>query len=98
MTGSLETKYKMKEHGLSLTELSLRWARQRRSVTSSLVGTSTLAQLGEDLKAFETRKPLPEDVMWAVDRVHLRNRLPLFANDQVGADWDHEGVIGERIP
>jgi aryl-alcohol dehydrogenase-like predicted oxidoreductase len=87
-----------KQHGLSCAELSLRWCRSRRAVTSSLVGTSTMAQLEANLQAFRTKEPLSEDVLWAIDRVHLQNRLPIFSNDQVGADWGHEGAIGERIP
>ena len=34
-----------KQHGLSLAELSLRWARQRSAVTTTLLGTSSMAQV-----------------------------------------------------
>jgi hypothetical protein len=30
--------------------------------------------------------------------VHMRNRLPIFASDRVGRDWDGAGEIGERVP
>ena len=43
-----------KQHGMSLTELSLRWARQRAAVTTSLLGVSSMAQLEEDLERLET--------------------------------------------
>jgi hypothetical protein len=28
----------------------------------------------------------------------MRNRLPIFASDRVGRDWDGAGEIGERVP
>ena len=33
-----------KQYGLSLTELSLRWVRERAAVTTTLVGHSSMAQ------------------------------------------------------
>lgn len=83
--------------GLSLTELSLRWCAHRPLVTSSLLGSTSVAQLEEGLRAFE-KGPLPPELQWEIDRVHMRNRLPIFASERVGADWDGEGEIGERIP
>jgi len=85
-------------YGLSLTELSVRWARSRPSVTTSLVGHTSMAQLEEDLKYFRETKPLPEQLLWEIDRVHMRNRLPIFSSTRVGKDWDGEGEIGESIP
>lgn len=87
-----------KKSGLSLTELALRWARQRVGVSTCLLGCSSLAQLDEDLGAFATTERLPDDLMWEIDRVHMRNRLPIFSSEQVGKDWDGAGEIGEPIP
>ena len=87
-----------KESGLSLTELSLRWARERSGVTTSLLGHTSMAQLEESLKHFANAKPLPSDLAWEIDRVHMRNRLPIFSSTRVGKDWDGEGQIGEPIP
>ena len=87
-----------KKFGLSLTELSLRWARERQAVTTSLLGHTSMAQLNEDLKYFQKREPLPRELVWEIDRVHMRNRLPIFASTRVGAEWDGEGEIGEPIP
>ena len=87
-----------KAYGLSLTELSLRWCRERAAVTSTLLGHTSLAQLEEDLAFFREAKPLPPQLMWEVDRIHMRNRLPIFASTRVGKDWDGEGEIGEPIP
>ena len=82
-----------RESGMSLTELSLRWARQRSAVTTTLLGTSSLAQLAEDLTYFRQAAPLPRALMWEIDRVHMRNRLPIFASTRVAQDWD-EGLFG----
>lgn len=87
-----------KKHGMSLTELSLRWARQRSLVTTTLLGSSNLKQLQETLPYFTNKKPLSEEIMWEIDVVHMKNRLPIFSNERVGSDWDGEGFIGEPIP
>jgi len=81
-----------------LTELSLRWCRQRSLITTTLVGHSNEKQLEESLRIFAKKDPLPDDIMWEIDRVHMRNRLPLFSSNRVGKDWNGEGEIGEPIP
>ena len=59
-------------------------------------------RLEEDLKYFQNTKALPRDLMWEIDRIHMRNRLPIFSSTRVGRDWDMgaygEGEIGEIIP
>ena len=82
------------------TELALRFCAGRGAVSSSLVGHTSVAQLDATLVAFKNaaKGPLPAQLRWEIDRVHLQNRLPLFANDQAGPDWGNEGFIGERIP
>jgi aryl-alcohol dehydrogenase-like predicted oxidoreductase len=87
-----------KASGLSLTELALRWARERAAVTTQLIGTTSMAQLEEDLKYFQAKDTLPRDLLWEIDRVHMRNRLPIFASTRVGKEWDGEGEIGEPLP
>ena len=67
-------------------------------MTTTLLGHTSMAQLEEDLKFFRMKDPLPAELLWEVDRVHMRNRLPIFASDRVGADWYGEGEIGEPIP
>ena len=83
-----------------LTELSFRFVAGRKAVTSSLVGHTSLAQLDASIDAYRkaAKGPLPDQLLWDIDRVHLQNRLPLFANDEAGKDWRNEGFIGERIP
>lgn len=87
-----------KKAGMSLTELSLRWCRQRSLITTTLVGHTSQEQLEESLKIFTKKDPLKDDIMWQIDRVHMRNRLPLFSSNRVGKDWNGEGEIGEPIP
>ena len=96
------------EAGLSLTELSLKWCRSRAACTTTLLGQSSLPQLIEGLGHFAApplveydngfTQYLPEEVLWEIDRVHMRNRLPIFSSTRVGKDWDGEGQIGEPIP
>ena len=47
---------------------------------------------------FTQSKAFGDDIMWEIDRVHMKNRLPIFSSNRVGKDWDGEGEIGERIP
>ena len=53
--------------GVSLTELSLLWCRQRSLITTTLVGHSNMDQLQESIKFFTKSDPLPENVMWEID-------------------------------
>ena len=87
-----------KKNGMSLTELSLRWNRQRDLLTTTLLGHTSMDQLKETIDIFAKNKPLSEEIMWEIDRVHMRNRLPLFSSNRVGKDWYGEGEIGEPIP
>eukprot|EP00978_Attheya_sp_CCMP212_P012971 scaffold32351_cov60-Attheya_sp.AAC.9 len=87
-----------KANGMSLTELSLRWCRQRSLITTTLVGHSNLQQLEESIKYLTMKKPLSDKIMWDIDVVHMQNRLPMFSSNRVGKDWNGEGEIGEPIP
>lgn len=87
-----------KRAGISLAELSLRWCRSRRGCTTVLLGTSNMAQLEEDLRFFQNKDPLPRDLLWEIDRVHMRNRLPIFSSKHVDSSWQGAGEIGEPIP
>jgi len=83
---------------MPLTELALRWCRQRSLVTTTLVGHTSMQQLDESLKYFTMKEPLSEEILWEIDMVHMRNRLPIFSSDRVGRDWYGSGEIGETIP
>ena len=87
-----------KTYKMSLTELSLRWARQRSLVSTSLLGHTSMDQLKETIDIFNKKEPLPDSLMWEIDRIHMTNRLPIFSSRHVGKDWFGEGEIGENIP
>jgi len=87
-----------KANKMSLTELSLRWCKQRDLITTSLLGHTSMTQLKETLDILSMKESLPADVMWEIDRIHMKNRLPLFSNSRTGKDWYGEGEIGENIP
>lgn len=61
-----------REAGIPVTALALRWCLSRPSVTSVLIGVSSLAQLRENLDACESG-PLPQDVLDACDAVRQLN-------------------------
>ena len=98
------------EAGMSLTELSLSWCRSRNCVSSVLLGQTSLPQLVEALDIFcdtptvefedapDVKSYLPESTLWEIDRVHMRNRNPIWASTRTQADWLGEGEIGENIP
>lgn len=87
-----------KANGMSLTELSLRWNKQRDMLSTTLLGHTAMSQLKETIDIFQKKEPLSEELMWEIDRIHMRNRLPLFSSNRVGKDWSGEGEIGEPIP
>jgi len=66
------------EAGLSLTELSIRWARTRSYIGhgSVLVGATSTEQLRENLDAFEGPPGLSDEVLAEIDAVHMRCRNP----------------------
>ena len=93
---ALAKKYKM-----SLGELSVRWALESEGVSTLLLGHSSVDQLKETLKwaeRAETEGPLPPELSWECDRVHMKNRNPIFANDNVPKEWRGQGLLGENIP
>lgn len=87
-----------KKNKMSLTELALRFNKERSLVTTTLLGHSNLDQLQETIKYFKKKEPLSDTIMWEIDRIHMKNRLPIFSSNRVGSDWLGEGEIGEPIP
>ena len=85
--------------GMSLTALALRWAQRKSFMTTALIGHTSMTQLKETIGHFDSSKPpLDDELMWAIDVVHMRNRLPIFSSERVGLDWNGRGEIGERVP
>ena len=63
------------ESGLTLTDLSLRFVRDRDFVCSSIIGATTMPQLEENLKAY-TQPPLGKDVDDEIERIYRKYRDP----------------------
>tara|TARA_A100001037_G_C15105795_1_gene616362 strand:- start:378 stop:1769 length:1392 start_codon:yes stop_codon:yes gene_type:complete len=63
------------ESGTTLTDLSLRFVRDRDFVRSTIIGATTMPQLEENLNAF-TKPPLTEDVNKEIERIYRKYRDP----------------------
>jgi len=87
-----------KENGMGLGELSVRWALQRSGVSTLLIGHSNVEQLKEQLAWTNKGAALTEDLLWDIDRVHMKHRNPIWSNENVPRDWFGTGLIGEPIP
>ena len=56
------------EYGVTPTELALAWAKQRPCNTSIIMGTTTVRQVEECVRAFKLE--LPAELMAKIDEVH----------------------------
>jgi aryl-alcohol dehydrogenase-like predicted oxidoreductase len=63
-----------RENGLSPATLAIAWCKQRWFVTSTIIGTTSVAQMKENLDAFAVT--LSPEVMQAIDAIHVRNATP----------------------
>jgi aryl-alcohol dehydrogenase-like predicted oxidoreductase len=61
-------------HGLTPTQLALGFVNSRWFVSSTIIGTSSLAQLKETLPAVHT--PLSAEILAEIDQIHLRYTNP----------------------
>jgi aryl-alcohol dehydrogenase-like predicted oxidoreductase len=57
-----------REHGITPTQLALAWCYSRWFVASTIIGATTLAQLKENIDAYELQ--LPAEVLAQVDAIH----------------------------
>jgi len=63
--------------GISLATLSLAWCRTRWYVASTIIGATSMAQLKENIDAFDVeRVTLDQQTLAAVDAIHLACRDP----------------------
>ena len=62
------------KHGLSLTQLALAFIKQQFFVTSTIIGATNLAQLKENIDAFEIN--LSEDVLQGIEAIHRQQPNP----------------------
>jgi aryl-alcohol dehydrogenase-like predicted oxidoreductase len=63
-----------KAQGLTTAQLALAWCASRWYVHSTIIGATSVAQLEENLSAFDIE--LSDEVLAAVDAVHLEHRNP----------------------
>jgi aryl-alcohol dehydrogenase-like predicted oxidoreductase len=63
-----------REHGLTPTQMALAFCYTRWSVTSTIIGVTSLAQLNEDLAAWSTQ--LSPEVLKAIDDIRWEMRDP----------------------
>jgi aryl-alcohol dehydrogenase-like predicted oxidoreductase len=63
-----------RSHGLSPAQLALAYVYRRWFVTSTIIGATSMAQLSENLDAWE--KPLSDDIIGEIDRLHRRHTNP----------------------
>ena len=65
--------------GMSPSELAIAFARSRKFIAShgsTIVGATTLDQLKENLNPFEREVGLDDEVMGAINEVHMKCRDP----------------------
>jgi len=69
-----EYKSLAESHGLTLTQLALAFCRSRPFIGATIIGATTMAQLKENIDAFDTT--LSEDVLKGIEEIHLRQPNP----------------------
>ena len=62
------------KHGLSLTQLALAFIKQQFFVTNTIIGATNLAQLKENIDAFEIN--LSEDILQGIEAIHRQQPNP----------------------
>jgi aryl-alcohol dehydrogenase-like predicted oxidoreductase len=63
-----------REYGLSPAQMALAFCYRRRTVASTLIGVTSVAQLRENIKAWSVS--LPKELTDAIDALHLRYTNP----------------------
>jgi aryl-alcohol dehydrogenase-like predicted oxidoreductase len=63
-----------RDNGLSPATMAIAWCKQRWFVTSTIIGTTSVAQMKENLDAFSVA--LSQELMKAIDAIHVRNATP----------------------
>lgn len=61
-------------HGITPTQLALAWCHSRWFVASTIIGATNLAQLKENIDAFEVQ--LSDELILGVNAIHARMSNP----------------------
>lgn len=64
------------EAGMSVAALALAWCRSRWYVGSTIIGATQMAQLKENIDAFDETVTLSKETLAKIDAVHLRQKDP----------------------
>lgn len=67
-----------RKHNMTPVELALGYLRDRHFVTSSIIGATSMEQLKQNLDAFATTRPLPEEVTADIEKIFKKYRDPTF--------------------
>lgn len=62
------------KHGMSPAQLALSFVYHRWFVTSTIIGATTMAQLQENIQAWQ--KPLSDEILQEIEAIHLRYMNP----------------------
>ena len=63
-----------RDHGLTPTQLALSFVMHRWNVTSTIIGATSIAQLQENIAAWDTK--LSAEVLQEIDKLHLAMTNP----------------------
>ncbi len=63
-------------HGMTPTQMALAFCYQKWQVASTIIGVTSIAQLDENIAAYETR--LSQEVLEAIDEIRLAHRDPAY--------------------
>lgn len=65
-----------RDHGMTPTQMALAFCYQKWQVASTIIGVTSIAQLDENIAAYDTK--LSPDVLEAIDRIRLESRDPAY--------------------
>jgi aryl-alcohol dehydrogenase-like predicted oxidoreductase len=63
-------------HGMTPTQMALAFCYQKWQVASTIIGVTSIAQLDENIAAYDTK--LSQEVLDAIDQIRLINRDPAY--------------------
>ena len=65
-----------RDHGMTPTQMALAFCYQKWQVTSTIIGVTSIAQLDENIAAYDTR--LSPEILEAIDQIRLESRDPAY--------------------
>ena len=68
--------YRLRAHGMTPTQMALAFCYQKWQVASTIIGVTSIAQLDENIAAYDTK--LSQEVLDAIDQIRLVSRDPAY--------------------